>query len=72
MKNSVEPKIKGYLTTRQAKIKYGACLDKMKKTGYLDGITCMIKNDTIYCPESDYELAYRASKGKRIHPWEVD
>lgn len=47
--------------------------DKMKKTGYLDGITCeMDENGQLLIPRSDIDRAYRAAKGEKIHPEEWD
>jgi hypothetical protein len=47
--------------------------DKMKKTGYLDGITCeMDETGQLLIPRSDIDRAYRAAKGEKIHPEEWD
>jgi hypothetical protein len=65
--------MKNYLTEAEAEEKYGKeMLKKMGETGYLDGITCTVKDGVIYTPARDYEIAYKAVAGKRIHPYEVD
>lgn len=54
--------------------KYGKEMaDKMKKSQYLFGITCVKRDDgELDIPESDIELAYKDVTGQKIHPYEVD
>ena len=48
-------------------------LKKMDETGWLDGITVSYNKDgTINVPESDYNRAYKAAIGKKIHPLDWD
>lgn len=62
------------MTPKEAELKYGKeRLELMVKTGWLDGIT--VTSNTkgeIDVPASDYDRAYRASLGKKIHPMEWD
>ena len=59
---------------QEAEKKYGKeMLEKMVKTEYLNNITItMNKDGTTDIPERDYELAYRAVKGKYISSLEWD
>lgn len=62
------------MTPKEAKEKYGEeVLEKMIKTGWLDGITTTLNKDGIInIPDEDYERAYRAAKGEYIHSLEWD
>jgi len=64
------------MTPKEAEEKYGKLmLEKMIKTGFLDGITVTINKDgTMNVPQKDYDIAYKAVKyGKKsIHPYEWD
>ena len=65
--------MKGYLTDQEAREKYGdKTFDEMIKTGYLDAITVLITEGTVYTPERDYDLAYKVVTGRRLHPEEWD
>jgi len=58
----------------EAEKKYGKeMLEKMKKTGYLSGITVSLCEDGSFdIPERDFAVAYKAAQGKKIHPFEWD
>lgn len=62
------------MTWREIIGKYGGNMAwRMKKTGYLDGITCeMDENGQLLIPRSDIDRAYRAAKCEKIHPEEWD
>jgi len=62
------------MTPKEAEKKYGKeMLEKMRKTGWLDGITMTLnENGEVDVPDSDYDRAYRAAQGKKIHPLEWD
>ena len=62
------------MNQKEAEEKYGKeTLEKMLKTGWLDGITITrLPNGEIDVPESDYDRAYRALKGEKIHHYEWD
>lgn len=64
----------GKITPKEAETKYGkVMLKKMRATGFLSGITMSLnKNGEVDVPDRDYELAYRAARGKKIHPEEWD
>jgi hypothetical protein len=58
---------------REVEEKYGKKIaDKMKKSQYLNGVTCGMKNGEIDWYDSDLDLAYRDVTGKYIHPEEWD
>jgi len=58
---------------KEAEEKYGIeMLVKMRKTGYLDGITVTMNKGGVDIPERDYEIAYKAAKGEYINPFEWD
>ena len=56
------------MTPKEAEKKYGKeMIEKMKRTGYLDGITISFTNKgEPDVPDEDYERAYRAAKGGHI------
>jgi len=58
------------MNQEQAEIKYGKeMLKKMELTGWLDGITITMNDKgEPDVPESDYERAFRAANGEKIHP----
>ena len=59
---------------KEAEQKYGKeMLEKMRKTGFLDGITVsLLPNGEADVPESDYDRAFRAAQGQKIHPLDWD
>jgi hypothetical protein len=61
-------------TYKQALDKYGAeMMKKMDRTGFLDGITCVLNKDgSIEIPQRDLDIAYRAAKGEEIDLEEWD
>lgn len=64
---------KDYLTHEEALNKYGKeLLDKMKGTGWLDGVTGLMWNGEMMIPESDYTRAYLAVNGNKISVEEWD
>jgi hypothetical protein len=60
------------MTWRAAVEWYGKeTTDKMKATGYLNGITCTANEaGELIIPIDDLDRAYRASKGKPIFDWD--
>lgn len=62
------------MTPKEAEEKYGKeMLEKMEKTGFLSGITVTMNDKgEVDVPEQDYDRAYRAAKGEKIHPLEWD
>lgn len=62
------------MTPKEAEKFYGKdMLKKMRKTGWLDGITVSLNDKgEIDVPESDYDRAFRAVKKKKIGAFEWD
>lgn len=60
------------MTPKEADQKYGKeNIEKMKKTGWLDGITVSLnEKGEIDVPEEDYERAFKAVYNKPIYDWD--